>query len=142
MGINKVVYGNQTLVDLTEDSVSSENLLEGETAHDRSGARIVGTLSDFTGATSQAAGTHGLVPAPAAGEESKFLKGDGTWAVPSADDVSFDDTETDIGATDVQTAIEVLASRLNITYNTYSRLIVIPSNVGVYNAQTKMIILN
>ena len=35
--------------------------------------------SDMTGASSSAAGTHGLVPAPAAGDEDKFLKGDGTW---------------------------------------------------------------
>lgn len=34
---------------------------------------------DMTGATSSAAGAHGLVPAPAAGDEDKVLKGDGTW---------------------------------------------------------------
>ena len=33
----------------------------------------------FTGATSGAAGTSGLVPAPAAGDDGKYLKGDGTW---------------------------------------------------------------
>lgn len=38
------------------------------------------SYSDFTGATSSTAGTHGLVPAPAAGDEGKFLQGDGTWA--------------------------------------------------------------
>ena len=43
MAINKVVYGNDTLVDLTEDSVSANNLLEGETAHDRSGNPVTGT---------------------------------------------------------------------------------------------------
>lgn len=37
------------------------------------------TYSDFTGATSGAAGAHGLVPAPAAGDQGKALKGDGTW---------------------------------------------------------------
>lgn len=42
------------------------------------------TYSDVTGATSQTAGVHGLVPAPAAGDESKFLKGDGTWDTVSA----------------------------------------------------------
>lgn len=41
--VNKVVYGNDTLIDLTQDSVSAENLLEGETAHDRSGAPVTGT---------------------------------------------------------------------------------------------------
>jgi hypothetical protein len=33
----------------------------------------------MTGATASTAGTHGLVPAPAAGDDTKFLGGDGTW---------------------------------------------------------------
>lgn len=37
------------------------------------------TYSDFTGATASVAGAHGLVPAPAAGDEAKALHGDGTW---------------------------------------------------------------
>ena len=37
------------------------------------------TYSDFTGATSGAAGVHGLVPAPIIGETGKYLKSDGTW---------------------------------------------------------------
>lgn len=40
-------------------------------------ARLAAT--DMTGATASAAGTHGLVPAPAAGDNAKFLRGDGTW---------------------------------------------------------------
>ena len=38
-----------------------------------------GTTHDMQGATSSTAGTHGLVPAPSAGDENKVLKGDGTW---------------------------------------------------------------
>lgn len=38
-----------------------------------------GTVNDMTGATSSTAGVHGLVPAPAAGDNTKFLGGDGTW---------------------------------------------------------------
>lgn len=37
-------------------------------------------LTPFTGATATTAGEKGLVPAPAAGEQDKFLKGDGAWA--------------------------------------------------------------
>lgn len=37
------------------------------------------TYSDMTGASAGTAGTHGLVPAPAAGDEGKVLQGDGTW---------------------------------------------------------------
>lgn len=43
MAINKVVYGNDTLVDLTEDTVTPEKLLQGETAHDKSGNPVTGT---------------------------------------------------------------------------------------------------
>ena len=38
-----------------------------------------GAVSDMVGATALTAGVHGLVPAPAAGDQNKFLKGDGTW---------------------------------------------------------------
>ena len=41
---------------------------------------ITGTTYEvFTGATSSTAGTSGLVKAPAAGDQGKFLAGDGTW---------------------------------------------------------------
>ena len=35
--------------------------------------------TDMTGATANDNGTHGLVPQPLAGDEAKFLRGDGTW---------------------------------------------------------------
>lgn len=38
------------------------------------------TNEDFTGATANAAGEKGMVPAPAAGDNTKFLRGDGNWA--------------------------------------------------------------
>lgn len=41
------------------------------------------TYSTMGAATSSAAGTAGLVPAPAAGKQASFLRGDGTWAVPT-----------------------------------------------------------
>jgi hypothetical protein len=42
------------------------------------------TYSTFAGATSSTAGSTGLVPAPAAGDQDKVLKGDGTWATVSS----------------------------------------------------------
>lgn len=45
MGINKVDYAGKTLIDLTEDTVKSESLLSGYTAHTADGEQIDGTLS-------------------------------------------------------------------------------------------------
>ena len=42
------------------------------------------TYSVFSGADGSDAGTSGLVPAPTATDNTKFLKGDGTWATVSA----------------------------------------------------------
>lgn len=39
-----------------------------------------GDVQDFVGATTTTIGEHGLVPAPQAGDNTKFLKGDGSWA--------------------------------------------------------------
>lgn len=44
------------------------------------------TYSNMTAATADAAGKAGLVPAPAAGAQAKFLRGDGTWQVPTNTD--------------------------------------------------------
>lgn len=40
----------------------------------------------MTGATADTVGTSGLVPAPAAGEQDKYLRGDGMWAAPLSDE--------------------------------------------------------
>lgn len=40
------------------------------------------TYSDMTGASTSAAGAHGLVPAPAAGAATRYLRSDGTWQTP------------------------------------------------------------
>lgn len=50
------------------------------------------TYSSMTGATSSAAGKTGLVPAPAAGKQASFLRGDGTWVVP--DNTTYNDATT------------------------------------------------
>lgn len=39
----------------------------------------------MTGASAQAAGTSGLVPVPQIGDQTNFLRGDGTWANPTQD---------------------------------------------------------
>ena len=43
MAYNKIVYGSQTLIDLTADTVTPDKLAQGTTAHDKSGEVIEGT---------------------------------------------------------------------------------------------------
>ena len=50
------------------------------------------TYSNMTAATASAAGKAGLVPAPAAGKQASFLRGDGTWVVP--DNTTYADATT------------------------------------------------
>lgn len=56
--INKVIYGGNTLIDLTGDTVTASDLAYGKTAHDKTGTVITGINtndSDTTDATAAAA---------------------------------------------------------------------------------------
>ncbi len=52
--VNKVSYNNNTLIDLTSDTVTPEVLLAGYTAHDKSGAVISGSIEIATLAEAKA----------------------------------------------------------------------------------------
>lgn len=52
------------------------------TSYDGSSAKSV-SIPAMKGASASAAGSAGLVPAPAAGKNTSFLRGDGTWVVPT-----------------------------------------------------------
>lgn len=67
MGRSKIVYAGDTLLDLTEDTVTPETLLKGKTAHDAAGELITGVyepmnIKQYTGtllASGWAADSHG-----------------------------------------------------------------------------------
>lgn len=44
MGVSKVNFGGDTLIDLTNDSVTADTLVKGTTAHNAAGEQVVGTL--------------------------------------------------------------------------------------------------
>lgn len=44
---------------------------------------VSGSVAEMKAATASAAGSAGIVPTPAAGKQASFLRGDGTWAVPT-----------------------------------------------------------
>lgn len=53
---NKIIYGGETLIDLTNDTVAADKLLSGYKAHDKTGAIITGTCTfdvDSSVATAQ-----------------------------------------------------------------------------------------
>ena len=67
--------------------------IDNDTSYELTGAQIkdlaqkIRNKADdntFVGASSLIAGSKGLVPAPAAGDDAKFLKGDGTWGTVSS----------------------------------------------------------
>lgn len=64
-------------------------------------------------ATADTAGTIGLVPAPAAGKQSSFLRGDGTWVVPTNTD-----TKVTQNVSDEDKKFPVLLSYYENTDNT------------------------
>lgn len=63
MAINKVVYGTNVLVDLTEDTVSADKMLSGVTAHDKAGTVITGSIATKTSSDLTASGSTVTVPA-------------------------------------------------------------------------------
>lgn len=74
------VTSDNTKITVTKgDGSSSEIQFPQETVYDA-----------FTGASAEGAGEEGLVPAPAQGDQDKFLKADGTWAVPVDNDTTYD----------------------------------------------------
>ncbi len=70
---------------LTESSIGSlVNWYAGSTGYGETMFSIItvnaaSASNSFTGATSSVSGSQGLVPAPAAGKQLSFLKGDATW---------------------------------------------------------------
>lgn len=44
MAVNKVIYGSETLLDLTQDTVTANDMISGVTAHSKTGSQITGTL--------------------------------------------------------------------------------------------------
>lgn len=80
----------------------------------------------MTGAHADAAGTSGLVPAPAADDQNKYLRGDGVWAAPLSDEQlttlgKVDSLETRVGS--IETNISGLSTSVGSLQTQYNNLI-------------------
>lgn len=72
MAVNKVEVNGETKLDLTQDTVTPENLLSGATAHNAAGEQISGAV-----AVAEASTTTPKAPGTAAvGTEQKYARGD------------------------------------------------------------------
>ncbi len=71
-----------------------------ETAVEAIGEVVETIPGAMTGATSQAAGAGGTAPGPAAGDETKFLRGDGAWARPNMVGSAFNVSTSDPSSSD------------------------------------------
>lgn len=60
MAVNKVNYGNTTLIDISNDTVTANTLLSGSTAHDNTGTQVTGTVSFVTYYTGSSAPSSSL----------------------------------------------------------------------------------
>lgn len=91
-----------------------------------SGDTTAATVPVMTAATSSAAGTAGLVPAPEANKHTSFLRGDGTWSALNTSNIialtnySKATTAGDLETSDsLNTALGKLEYKTNIAYNWY-----------------------
>lgn len=75
-GLTKLYTGTGTATDGTMTQNAIKSALDGK-------ANSSHTHSNMTAATASAAGKAGFVPAPAAGKQGQYLRGDGTWATPT-----------------------------------------------------------
>lgn len=63
MSINKVVYNNNTLIDLSQDSLNlASQLVSGITAHSRDGAQITGTFQGQTKTATPSTSSQSITP--------------------------------------------------------------------------------
>jgi len=76
----------------------------------------------MTAATASAAGKAGLVPAPAAGKQTSFLRGDGTWVVPTNTTYSAG-TNMSLSGTKFATSSTPSFSNVTVTNNSSNGLL-------------------
>lgn len=96
MAYNKIIYNGNTLIDLTDDTVSAADVLSGATFHGRDGESATGSMTNrgaVTGTIATKAGTY-TVPAG-------YHNGNGTVAISSTE-------QAKIIATNIKNGVTIL----------------------------------
>ena len=112
--------GNVYINAVRNNTAASSNLIKGANGttvtSDASGTITVTgpVINGMSGATASSAGVAGYVPAPAAGKQASFLRGDGTWAEPT-------DTNTHYESKNVVGGSTATGNAVTTNGNTYIR---------------------
>ena len=92
---------------------------------------LTGIIGNFGAASASAAGSTGLVPAPAKGDQAKFLRADGKWIVPTDTNT---DTKNTAGATNSTSKLFLVgAASQGANPQTYSNSAVYASAGRLYS---------
>lgn len=83
VGVATSAQGNKADSALQTVSASGTAPLTLSASKTGTNVTVSGSVAEMKAATASAAGSAGIVPAPAAGKQASFLRGDGTWAVPT-----------------------------------------------------------
>ena len=130
-------FADQLLRDEVESKISKEEgkALSSNDFTDDLKNKLDG-ISIMKGATADTGGTSGLVPPPAQGADSKFLRGDGAWAALSPTDIGAAPTEHKHSASDITSGGTIKG---NVTVDgTFTSNAIIPSNTfGSEDIDTK-----
>lgn len=91
--------------------------------------------SDFTGATSQDAGAHGLVPAPTTADVDKYLKGDGSWGAISMPNFDY---SNEFGAENIYDTQEKMIGQWTDGKPLYQKVVVFENTIYVTTSWTNL----
>ena len=119
MAVNKVIYAGNTLIDLTQDTVSADKLLSGCTAHDSAGVLIHGSYSPSSTR---------LIIITESGNQVTAKNGSTTLTGVSQGAYSFDIPYS--GVWNVTATFGVLTSSASVTISSDSQYVV-ELNVGI-----------
>lgn len=93
---NSHKHGNQDVLDQTTASFTIEEKEKLKSLND---------VGDYFGASEEFDGIHGLVPAASAGDQTKFLRGDGKWVTVSGGGGGVDDAVIDIATSTTKAGV-------------------------------------
>lgn len=112
IGANKVT--NAMLSTVATSTFKGRTTAGTGNVEDLTSTQATALLNNFVG-DSGSGGTKGLVPSPATGDATKFLKGDGTWATPSGGSGLADGDYGDITVSGSGTVMNIDASTIGLT---------------------------